>query len=144
MQQFFPDMSEDAGREFTVYPGSIFGMMASMAIDVFHAADIVVEYDYIAVMPSRISGLHAAANQMMATTLFAGGTTEHHLQIGLGTSALFALSIPNRLSVKYEFMFAGTNTPQLVDNWSFGVGMFIPIGLPDEESLRKAAGTDKK
>ncbi len=138
IQSFFPDVSEDAGREYTVYPGSIFGLMASTQITLFRGLDIGIEYDYIAVMPSIVKGLHAAADQMISNTLFSGGSTEHHLQFGLSTSALMALSIPVTLRVKYDWMFGGTNTLPLVDNWAFGVEVYIPIDLPDEEALKKA------
>lgn len=137
LQSFFPDVSEDAGREFTVYPGSIFGLMASTQVSIFRALDITVEYDYIAVMPSIVEGLHAAADQMMGSTLFAGGTTEHHLQVGVGTSALMALSIPIRLSVKYDWTFAGTNTMPLIHNWAFGVEMYLPVAMPDDLAQKK-------
>ena len=138
IKSFFPDVSEDAGRQYTVYPGSIFGLMSSVQFNIYRALSLTVEYDYIAVMPSIVKGLHAAADQMMGSTLFAGGATEHHLQFGVATGALFALSIPLRLTAKYEIMFAGTNTMPLTHNWTFGIEMYLPIAMPDEEALKKA------
>jgi len=138
IQSFFPDVSDDAGREFTVYPGSIFGMMASTQFTFFRALTVGVEYDYIAAMPSIVKGLHDAGWKMMSSTLFAGGVTEHHLQIGLSTGALMALSIPLVLRAKYEWMFAGTNTMPLTHNWSFGFEMYLPVIMPDEDAAKKA------
>ena len=152
LKSFFPDVSADAGRKYTIYPGTIFGLMASMHVDVGGvianlpgALDAGVEYDYIAVMSSIVKGLHPAADAMMSSTLFAGGATEHHLQVGVSTSALMALSIPLRLKFKYEWMFAGTNTLQLVDNWGFGVELYLPIDIGSiEKTLNKSEGSDTK
>ena len=151
IQSFFPDVSEDAGRSYTIYPGSIFITMASIHLDVLGLIANIpgaltggLEYDYIAVMPSIVKGLHAPADQMVSSTLFSGGATEHHLILGAESSALFALSIPLRLKFKYEWMVAGTNALRLINNWGFGVELYLPIDISAIEKKQRNVSSAEK
>jgi hypothetical protein len=126
---FFPDLSAYGGQTFTIWPGTFFGGMASVNIDL-QAIGLSLEYDYVTLQPAVLRDVPEAALSAIGEARAAAGMTEQHLVIGAGTGALMAAYIPLVIKGGYDWNIGGTNGLVKSNNWSVGASLYVPLNPP--------------
>jgi len=133
LDTYFPDLSGYAGASYTHLPGTSLGASAAANFDLY-VVGLTIEYAYFAQMPSVLRDVPRPAMAVVGEARGVAGTTEHHLNVGIGTGALMGVYLPIVIKGGYDWMFGGVNSLWKDPGWNIGVNLYLPIAPPRRET----------